>query len=183
MTYYHCSPTGGLQVLEPRKPVVFDKPARVYLTTLLPMALMYAVRNYEYTYGYTGEGQIYLEEYFPGALELLYRGKSASLYLCDPESTEKTRIPNEAISERAVPVLSETYIPDALEALLEQERQGTLVIYRYEQLNAKRLDWILRAEADVIRKADLLHTPGPRADYYREHYPESWALVERETNA
>lgn len=183
MTYYHCSPTGGLQVLEPRKPVVFDKPARVYLTTLLPMALMYAVRNYEYTYGYTGEGQIYLEEYFPGALELLYRGKSASLYLCDPESTEKTRIPNEAISERAVPVLSETYIPDALEALLEQERQGTLVIYRYEQLNEKRLDWILRAEADVIRKADLLHTPGPRADYYREHYPESWALVERETNA
>ena len=65
-------------MLEPRKPESFEKPARVYLTTLLPMALMYTVRNYEYSYGYTKEGQIYFDEYFPNALELLYRGKSAA---------------------------------------------------------------------------------------------------------
>lgn len=76
MTYYHCSPTGGIRVLQPRQPVSFDKPARVYMTTLLPMALMYTVSNFEYTYGYTREGQIYLEEYFPNALEILYRGKA-----------------------------------------------------------------------------------------------------------
>ena len=57
MAYYHCSPTAGLTVLEPRKPESFEKPARVYMTTLLPMALMYTVRNYEYSYGYTKEGQ------------------------------------------------------------------------------------------------------------------------------
>ena len=101
MAYYHCSPTSGLTVLQPRKPESFDKPARVYMTTLLPMALMYGVRNYEYTYGYTKEGQIYLDEYFPNALEELYRGKPASLYLCDPESVETTRIPNEAVSDKA----------------------------------------------------------------------------------
>ena len=65
MAYYHCSTTAGLKVLEPRKPVAFDKPARVYMTTLLPMALMYTVRNYEYTYGYTKDGQIHFDEYFP----------------------------------------------------------------------------------------------------------------------
>ena len=48
MAYYHCSPTAGLTVLEPRKPESFEKPARVYMTTLLSMALMYTVRNYEY---------------------------------------------------------------------------------------------------------------------------------------
>ena len=183
MAYYHCSPTAGLKVLEPRKPVAFEKPARVYLTTLLPMALMYSVRNYEYTYGYTKEGQIYLEEYFPNALEYLYRGKSASLYLCAPEKTETTKIPNEAVSETAVPIIGETPIQDACEALLEQERLGTLVIYRYHELSEKKLDWSRNEEVECIRKADLLNNPGPMADYYREHYPESWAIVEKEQNS
>ena len=180
MPYYHCSPTPGLTVLEPRKPVSFDKPARVYMTTLLPMALMYAVQNYEYTYGYTKEGQIHLDEYFPGSFELLYRGKSASLYECAPQHTESTRIPNEAVSETAVPIIREIPISDAYEALLEQERLGALVIRRYHQLPEKMLEWIRKAEADEIRSANLIHTPGPKADYYREHYPESWAIVAQE---
>ena len=150
------------------------------MTTLLPMALMYAVQNYEYSYGYTKEGQIYFDEYFPNALEILYRGKSASLYLCDPESTESTQIPNEAVAESAVPVISETYIPDAYEALLEQERLGALVIYRYHELSERKLDWIRTTQADIIKKANLVNTPGPQADYYREHYPESWKIAERE---
>ena len=180
MAYYHCSPTAGLSVLEPRKPETFDKPASVYMTTLLPMALMYGVRNFEYTYGYTKQGQIYFEEYFPNALEILYRGKSASLYLCDPSQLKSTQIPNEAVSEEAVPVISETVIPDVYEALLEQERRGSLVIRRYHELSEKMLDWIVRAEADTIRKKNLVNTPGPMADYYRSHYPESWTVVEEE---
>ena len=180
MAYYHCSPTAGLTMLKPRKPASFDKPARVYLTTLLPMALLYAVKNYEYTYGYTKEGQIYFEEYFPNALEILYRGKSASLYLCAPESTEATRIPNEVFCEKEVPVIRETNIPDACEALLEQEQLGALVIHRYHELSDRKLDWIRKVEADGIRKSNLLNAPGPMADYYREHYPESWAVVEGE---
>ena len=179
MTYYHCSPTSGLKILEPRKPVSFEKAAQVYMTTLLPMALMYAIRNYEYSYGYTKEGQIYYEEYFPNALETLYRGKSASLYLCDPECVEGTQIPNEVISETAVPVIREIHIPDACEALMEQELLGTLVIRRYHQLSDSMRRWIRQAEAECIRKYRLLDTPEPKADYYRTHYPESWAIAEQ----
>lgn len=182
MPFYHCSPVSGLTVIQPGKPRTFDKPAKVYMTTLLPMALMYSVKNYEYTYGYTKEGIIYLSEYFPNALEILYRGKSASVYLCDPECTESTRIPNEAVSEKAVPVIHETVIPDAYEALLQQEQLGTLEIQRYYELSERDLDWIRRTEAECIRKADLLNNPGPMADYYRTHYPESWAIVEAEQN-
>lgn len=180
MAYYHCSPTSGLTMLEPREPELFGKPARVYLTTLLPMALMYTVRNYEYSYGYTNEGQIYFDEYFPNALEILYRGKSASLYLCNPESTEPTKIPNEAMTKTAVPVTLEIRISDACDALLEQERLGTLVIHRYTDQSEEMLNWIRRVEADEIRKKNLINTPGPMADYYREHYPESWAIVKSE---
>lgn len=181
MIFYHCSPTAGLTLLEPRKPDSFTKPKAVYLTTSLPMALMYGIRNYEYTYGYTKEGQIYLEEYFPNALEILYRGMRASLYICAPESVSPTRIPNEAVSELPVPILEEIHIPDVCEALLEQERMGTLVIYRYAQLSPGMLDWIRRVEADTIREQRLLHKIGPMTDYYRNHYPESWAIVEAES--
>ena len=166
--------------MNPGKPKHFDKSPRVYLTTLLPMALMYGVRNFEYTYGYTREGQIYLEEYFPNALEILYRGKAASLYICGPEAVETTEIPNEAVSETPVAVLEEIHIPDVAQALLEQEKLGSLVIRRYEELTDREKAWILRAEADSIRKKDLLHNSGIEADYYRSHYPESWALVAEE---
>ena len=177
MPYYHCSPIAGLTQLQPGRPKPFDKPARVYMTTLLPMALMYCVQNYEYTYGYTKEGHIYLDEYFPNELEILYKGKSASLYICAPESTESTRIPNEAVSEAAVPVIEEIHIPDAMEALLEQERLGNLVINKYDTLSEQGLAWILKTQAEIIQKNELLNTPGPMADYYRTHYPDSWALA------
>lgn len=180
MAYYHCSPTAGLKMLEPREPSSFSKPRRVYMTTLLPMALMYGVRNFEYTYGYNKEGQIHFDEYFPGELELLYKGKRASLYLCDPVSVSTTAIPNEVVSEECVSIVSEMEIPDVYEALLEQERLGALVIRRYEELPEKMLDWIRRVEADEIRQLDLLHQSGPRAEYMKLHYPESWAIVEAE---
>ena len=76
--------------------------------------------------------------------------------------------------------IQETHIPDACEALLEQERLGTLVIRRYHTLPEKMLNWIREAEAKEIQKANIIHTHGPKADYYREHYPESWAIVESE---
>ena len=180
MVYYHCSPTAGLKVLEPRKPDSFQKPKCVYMTTLLPMALMYGVRNFEYTYGYTKEGQIYYDEYFPNALEILYKGKRSSLYQCAPGNVSITKIPNEVVSENRVPVINERIIPDVYEALLEQERLGALIIHRYEELSDKMKDWIRRVEADEIRELSLLHEGGTRAEYMRTHYPESWAIVEEE---
>lgn len=182
MPYYHCSPTAGLKILEPRKPVSFNKPQLVYMTTLLPMALMYGVRNFEYTYGYT-DGQIHYDEYFPGSLEYLYKGKSASLYLCDPISVSSTQIPNEVVSGEKVAIIRELEIPDVYEALLEQARLGALKIRRYDELPEKALDWIRRAEANEIREHDLMHNPGPRAEYMKQHYPESWAIVEAECSA
>ena len=73
-----------------------------------------------------------------------------------------------------------TAFPDVREALLEQERLGALSIRRYNQLSPKMLEWILRAEAEEIRKRNLLKAGGPMADYIRQHYPQSWKLAEQE---
>ena len=178
--YYHCSPTGGLTRLEPGKPQNFDKPSLVYMTTSLPMALMYGIRNFEYTYGYTADGRIYYEEYFPDALRHLYGGKTAYLYICKPLTTEKTIIPNEAVSSAAVEVTEQILIPDVLEALLEQERLGTLQIRRYEELPPKTREWIFRAELEEIRKRKLLHTHSAMAAYMKCHYPAVWEYACKE---
>ena len=178
--YYHCSPIHGLQYLQPHEPQNFDKPALVYMTTSLPMALMYGVRNFEYTYGYTRDGQIYYEEYFPDALRILYAGRSASLYECAPEVTETTRIPNEVVSPIPVPVIREIYIPDVMEAILEQVACGTLNLRHYEQLSCKAKEWIFRAELEEIRKRNLLHTHGPMAAYMKTYYPDVWAAAKEE---
>ena len=84
MAYYPCPPTAGLTVLEPRAPTSFEKPHGVYPAASGPMALMYGIRNHEYSYGYARDGQIYYAEYFPNALQLLCKGKSARLCLCAP---------------------------------------------------------------------------------------------------
>lgn len=180
--YYHCSPTQGLKVLQPHAPTQFDKPSAVYLTTSLPMALFYGIRHFEYTYGYTKTDRIYFEEYFPNALEELYQGRSASLYLCEPTVVETTRIPNEAVSREPVRILEEQRIPDLMDALLEQERQGTLKIIRHHQLSDASKAWIMQAEAEEIRDRGLLHTPNaPMAQWMQHHYPESWALAASES--
>lgn len=182
MTYYHGSPTGGLTLLQPSVTKFFGKPKQVCMTTLLPMALFYLVRNFEYAYGYTKAGQIFYEEYFPDALREIYGGKSGWLYICAPEEAVRTEIPNEAVSAKPVPVTSAVFVPDAYEALLEQERAGALCISRYETLSAESLQWIRQAEAEEIRSRRLWEQESPMAAYMRRHYPESWALACGETD-
>ena len=182
MTLYHCSPTPGLEVLRPSVTKYFGKPEQVCLTASLPMALMYGIKHFEYAYGCTRDGRIYYEEYFPNALEELYRGKAASLYTCAWRADmETTPIPNEYVTPGEVPVEAELPVPDVCGALLEQERLGALKIIRWDEMGEKRRRWVVRAEADTIREKGLLARPGgPFARALREKYPESWALAVRE---
>ena len=179
MVYYHCSPQADLTVLQPQKRNSFEAKEAVYLTTKRPMALMYGIRHFEYTYGYHwADGQpggMYYEEYFPDALHRLYAGKAASLYICEAGDYEATRKPNEWISLVPVKVIEEIHIQDLKTALLEQAQLGTLEIRYHHQLSPKALAWIRQAEADTIVQQGLLHTPGPFADYMRSTYKDSWA--------
>lgn len=183
MTLYHCSPTVGLKTLKPSVSKYFGKPKQVCLTTSLPMALLYGIKHFEYAYGYTKDGRMYYEEYFPNALGELYQGRSAALYLCGLRTDmEPTAIPNEYVTGSEVPVEEERHIPDVLEALLEQERLGALKIIRWDEMSEGRRRWVLRAEAGEIRERGLLSRPDdPFARYLREKYPESWELAQLET--
>lgn len=178
MKLYHCSPTPGLKVLRPNESR-FGKPRQVCLTASLPMALMYGVRHFEYTYGYTREGELYYEEFFPNALEEIYRGKRASLYMCAyREDMAATEIPNEYTAETEVPVEHEVCIPDVYAALMEQTDQGKLKIVCWESTSAQRREWMVKTELMTIREQNLLAQPDSAfACYMRKKYPESWAMA------
>ena len=182
---YHCSPQSGITVLEPRVSRLFDHKRVVYMTSSLPMALMYAIRHYEYTYGYhwkDGQPQgICYEEYFEGALETLYGGKSAWIYHCEAGDYETTRKPHELISFSPVRVLRADFVENALEALLAQEQAGALEIIRYRQMTEKSLAWVRREEKETILKHGLLDRDDGFARYMKGKYPLSWqdALAER----
>lgn len=184
MTLYHCSPVRGLKVLKPNESR-FGKPRQVCLAVSLPMALMYGVRHFEYTYGYSKAKELYYEEFFPNALEEIYRGKSASLYVCAyREDMETTEFPNEYTAKSEVLVEREVFISDVYAALKEQERLGTLKIVRWEDTGAQRREWVVKAELLTIQEQNLLAQPdSPFARYVREKYPESWALAEQDASS
>lgn len=175
---YHCSPTAGLTVLRPSVTEYFGKPRQVCLTASLPMALLYGVKHFEYTYGYTREKEIFYEEYFPHALEEIYQGRCASLYRCGlREDMQTTQIPNEYVSFSEVPVLEEIPICDVYEALLEQERLGALRIVRWADMTEKSRAKVVRSGMETILEKGLLRQDTPFARYMREKYPDSWALA------
>lgn len=178
MRLYHVSPTAGLTVLKPSVTEYFGKPRQVCLTALKPMALLYGIKHFEYTYGYTKERELFYEEYFPGALEELYSRKSASLYVCSwREGMETTQIPNEYVSDSEVAVEEEIPIPNVYEALLEEERLGTMRIVRWPEVSEKRRQWITKAEMAAILENNLLGRDTAMARYMQEKYPESWAMA------
>lgn len=179
MKLYHCSPVRGLQELRAHQPENFEKPCAVYLTSLRSMALMYGIQHFEYTYGYTKEGQIYYSEYWPDAFQTLYSGKSASLYVVDVSDAQATRIPNEYVSASSLAVVEEIEIEDVYEALMEEVKCGNLVLKQYQELNEKQKEWISKANAEVIEKRGLLEKETEEAAYYKAHYPESWERAER----
>lgn len=182
ITLYHGSPVPDIQVLEPTVTPYFGKPKQVCLTTLFPMALLYGIRHFEYTYGYDRERRLYYEEYFPRALEELYEGKTAYVYTClYREDMAPTEIPCEYTTPQAVPTARVERISDIYAALLEQSRRGALRIVRYSDLSPKRKAWIVQTEKKIIQAQGLLQKETGFARYLREKYPESWRLAQVET--
>ena len=169
-------------MLEPRVTPYFGKPRQLCLTELLPMALFYGIRHFEYPYGFTQAGELYYMEQFPDALAELYGGKSASLYLCEErEGMERTAIPHEVVTTEPVPVREEILLPDLLAALRERERQGTVRLIPWERVDEANRRWIVDAERREILDRGLLdRLEDPMARYLREKYPESWALAREE---
>lgn len=170
---YHGSKTPYIKKLIPRKSLHGEE--YVYLTTNIAVALIYTVNAIEsyydsmgiakptmfqpwYSYGFTKEKVPCVEEYYPNATIETYKGKSGYIYICKEPSnySNPTNIHCALTTSEKVEVLEEIFIPDVYEKMLEFEKQGILIINRYEDNTKKKNLFIESMIVEDIKKYDLI---------------------------
>lgn len=157
--FFHASGTPGIQTLLPH--VSNHGEPLVYLTSKRENALVYlsnaverhcrsigyqpAQPYYKWcSYGFTQEGLLQLEEYWPNAFWETYAGVSGYLYAISqaPRAEAMSDIPFAFTSSAPVPVTHCEYIPDAYDALCQAARDGLIAIKTFEELSPRMLKWI-----------------------------------------
>lgn len=175
MHLYHGSPTPHIRALQPclsnhGKPYA-------YLTDCPELAVIYAwnpvPRPYTYfPYERGRDGTLYYDEYFPNAMETVYRGHGGYIYCCEAELPRLENMPCIYVSESPVAVSGCRWIPDLYEELLRLEQAGRLICRRYEQRSPREHE---QARQLLLREIDQYHLqdrPGdPYALFIRAHFP------------
>ena len=169
--YYHASQTGGIRVLEPRIsnhniPLIYFSTKRENVLVYLSNAIEKYCREtgFEYDgkwekwgpYGFSKDGLMRIEEYYPDALISTYKGVSGYIYCADDikSADYEIIIPQAAVSSEPVKVKSVEYVPDALEAILQAERDGLITIKRYEEMTDNMREWNYRTIREEYERAE-----------------------------
>lgn len=133
-TVYHVSDTSGIRVLQPR--VSTHQKPYVYAIDNLVTGLLFGVRkdDFDFRISTDEEDRPIVYECYPDAFRQKYEGRSCSIYELSEEGFVRgtTSWTPELVSERETLVLRETAVPDLYTRLLEEEKQGNLVLQRYQ---------------------------------------------------
>lgn len=169
--YYHASSTGNIEQLEPRIsnhgiPLIYFSKKRENVLVYLSNAIEKYCKEtgFEYDgswqkwgpYGFDQNGLQRLEEYYPNALEKTYKGVSGYIYCANDidEADFEVQIPYAATSLSPVKIDSVEFVPDALDAILEAERDGLITIMRYEEMPPKMKEWNIRTILEEYENAN-----------------------------
>lgn len=157
--YYHASSTGGITELEPRisnhkMPLIYFSKKRENVLVYLSNAVEKYCKETNFphdgiwqkwaSYGFDKDGTQRIEEYYPNALELTYKGVSGYIYTVEriDEFDFELQIPDAAATSAPVSVLEVEYVPDAYLSILDAERKGLVRILRYEDMTQKHRAWL-----------------------------------------
>lgn len=168
--YYHASQTAGIKVLEPGvsnhgEPLVYFSRKRENTLVYLSNAVEKYCREtgfehhgswYKWaSYGFTKDGILLLQEYYPDATYETYKGVSGYIYSTSMLTDGKAQadIPDAVIAGHPVPVENCEFIPDAYEAIMDAVRAGQMVLQRYGELSEEMLNWIRRITREEYEKS------------------------------
>ena len=168
--YYHASQTPDIKTLEPKIsnhgiPLIYFATKRENVLVYLSNAIEKYCRDtgFDYDgkwqkwgpYGFSENGILRLEEYYPNALESTYKGVSGYIYSTAAivEADFEVRIPDVACSSVPAEVENIEFIPDAYEAILEVEAKGLITIMRYEEMPDRMKEWNIRTVKEEYENA------------------------------
>jgi hypothetical protein len=131
---YHVSNISGLKSIEPK--VSDHGKAYVYATENLVTFLLFGARqdDFDFIIDSNQDGTTEIYECYVNALEIHYKDKQCSVYQLENSGFLKgqTSWDAELVSEHTTHVISETVIQDLYKRLLQEEKNGDLIIHRYE---------------------------------------------------
>lgn len=181
MRLYHGSQTEGIQVLEPRL-ADHDRPY-IYLSTLEIVAGFYlcnAVERpyYWFPYGYSKDGIPYYDEMYPNALREVSEGVHGYIYAVDVSDDQVIPFganPNARLGTSPIRVSSCKEIPDAYALMLQYEKQGRLIIARYEDKTENQRNRDHQLILNHIRSKKMYQTPDcSYARFVKAKFPFIW---------
>lgn len=180
MNFYHGSRVQGLKGLLPFESE--HKKPYIYFATNPVVALFYSVKAVEkpynwFPYGFTNEGIPVYTEYYPNALADVYKGKIGYLYLCRNLENLKnpTNINGAYVSEEPVVVTGCEEISDIYLKFLQYEKDGILIVKRYDGLSEKQKDNFENMIISEIKNFALIEKPQVSyAKFIREKMPNAW---------
>lgn len=157
--YFHASQTANIEYLEPRIsnheiPLIYFSTKRENTLVYLSNAIEKCCRETGYihhgkwkkwgSYGFTKEGVLQLQEYYPNATIDTYKGVSGYIYSATRlEAMEKQPdIPFVFVAKNRTKVENVEYVPDAYDAIMESVEKGEIILQKYEDMSEATHQWI-----------------------------------------
>ena len=185
MHLFHGSNTFNLKTLVPHL-ADHDHPY-IYLSENQVVAGFYLANGVErpyywFPYCFTENKTPIYHEIYPDALKEVSEGLSGVIYELDPPEAilqPFKNIPGAWLGMEPIAITEETIIPNCYLWFLTMERQGKLVISRFENKSQKALDWWYNMIFEYIREKNMIHTPDcSYAQFVKKKFPWVWERYE-----
>lgn len=168
--FFHATQVPNIKILKPHisnhgKPLIYMSKKRENVLVYLSNAVELYCKSigYDYSgifhkwasYGFTQNGILRIEEYYPNATIETYKGVSGFIYSTNSIDNyqEQEDIPFAVTTESSVTVSNCEFIEDAYEAILRAAENGELIIKRYEENSPEMLAWIQKTIVNEYEQA------------------------------
>ena len=156
---YHASQTKNIKVLKPRisnhnKPLIYFSNKRENVLVYLSNAVEKFCKenNFDYdgtwskwaSYGFTKDGILEIQEYYPNATYETYSGISGYIYSVEDilNIEKQADIPNAFHTSENVKVTGCEYIEDAYKEIQKEIKNGNIILIKYEDFIKKKGNWL-----------------------------------------
>ena len=169
--FFHASPVSNLKRLTPHisnhgTPLIYFSTKRENALVYLSNAVEKCCRESGFyhekpwkkwgSYGFTKDGILVLEEYYPDATIETYQSVSGYIYSAKTirDAIPLSDIPFTFTTSAPASIDECEYVPDAYEALLKAESEGRLILHSFAQNSRKKLEWICRSVKSEYAQAE-----------------------------
>lgn len=185
MRLYHGSFYSNLIVLEPNSRF-HDDPTKkvVYLTENKAYSLFYIWDakhnnlNTKYVTCWIKNDIVHYEEQFSDQLFKLYNGVSGYVYYFDNLQCIKAKEPQMWAIEKPVKVNSCEFIANVYDKILEYEKNGKIVVHRYNELTENERKKIDEKMAKYIKEKCFADMNREKTQFIRSNLVNAWKLAE-----